>query len=198
MRCLRWLMVALSAVFLFSGCAHKVDISPDLGQIIQQEPQAKINKAVGYYISPEKRQLSVTTPAGGGDSVKYNPYLDTEPGFNLILSKVFAASYRVDDIKDLAFLEEKNISWVFTPTITTDSSSRNAFFWPQTDFSMTINCIATDQSQKQVWNETVQADGDVIAVKETLQDHGLAGRSAAKNALQKFYLKLLEAPEFRQ
>ena len=199
MRHVKGLLLLLTATVLFSsGCAHQIEIAPDLGKIMNENPTEKIDKAVGYYISAEKRQLSVTTPAGGGDSVKYNPYLVIEPGFNLILSKIFTAAYRIDDLNDQTFMQEKKIHWVFTPTISTNSSSRNAFFWPPTDFSMTINCIASDQDQAQIWNETVQADGDVIPVSEILKDHGLAGKSAAANALHKLYLKLQAAPEFRR
>ena len=63
---------------------------------------------------------------------------------------------------------------------------------------MTIDCIATDNAQQQVWSHTVQADGNLIAVKEIRKDHGLAGRSAAENALIKLQNDLLAAPVFRE
>ncbi len=198
MTSLKRFIFILVLIVLCSGCAHQVDIAPNLTVLTNENASPKIDKAVGYYISKESRALSVTTRAGGGDSVKYTPYADLEPGLNLVLSKVFTATYPVEDINDQAFLQSKNIAWVFTPTITTTSSSRNAFFWPPTDFSVTINCIATDNNQQQVWNNTVQADGDLIAVKEILKDHGLAGRSAAENALIKLQSELVTSPVFRQ
>jgi hypothetical protein len=192
------LFVMLATILVVSGCAHKVDIAPNLTALTKESPSPKINKAVGYYISEGNRALLVTTPAGGGDSVKYTPYADIEPGLNLVLSKVFSATYMIEDINDQMFLKDKSIAWIFTPKITTTSSSRNAFFWPPTDFSMTINCIATDNDHQQVWNSTVQAEGELIAVKEILKDYGLAGRSAAENTLLRLQDELLAAPVFRQ
>jgi hypothetical protein len=187
----------LVLITLCSGCAHQVDIAPNLAVLTDMSTSPKIDKAVGYYIPEEKRALSVTTPAGGGDSVKYTPYADLEPGLNLVLSNVFTATYKVEDINDQTFLQSKNIAWIFTPTITTASSSRNAFFWPPTDFKVTINCIATDDAQQQVWNHTVQADNNLMAVKEILKDYGLAGRSAGENSLILFQNDLLASPVFR-
>lgn len=195
-RTLKKIFVLLT-LLIVSGCAHNVDISPKLAALYQEQP-SKIDKIVGYYISDKNRTLSVTTPAGGGDSAKYTPYADLESGLNLVLSKVFTSAYKVKDISDQSFLRNKNIAWVFIPTITTTSSSRNYFFWPPTDFSVTINCVATDNDQQQIWNRTVQSDNDLIAVKEIIHDHGLAGRSAAANALKKLQAELLTAPEFRQ
>ena len=184
-------------IALCSGCAHQVDIAPNLTVLTNMNTSAKIDKSVGYYIPEEKRVLSVTTPAGGGDSVKYTPYADLESGLNLVLSNIFSATYKVEDINDKTFLKSKNISWIFTPTITTTSSSRNVFFWPPTDFTVTINCITTDDDQQQVWNHTVQADNNLMSVKEILKDYGLAGRSAAENTLIKFQNDLLASPVFR-
>lgn len=191
-------LMALSVAVLCGGCAHPITIAPDLTRLTPDNAQPKIEKSVGYYISEQNKALRVTTPAGGGDSVEYAPYADLEPGLYRVLSNVFSAAYVVKDVKDLAFLQSKNIAWVFTPTLTTNSSSRNSFFWPPTDFSVTIDCTAADASQQQVWQTTVKADGDLIAVKEILKDHGLAGKSAAAKALTQFQGRLQAAPEFRK
>ncbi len=192
------LFILLVLILSVSGCAHKIDIVPTMTSITKGPSSPVIDTAVGYYISAENRALEVTTRAGGGDSVKYTPYADLEPGLNLVLSNVFSATYRIENINDMDFIREKNITWIFTPTIMTTSSSRNAFFWPPTDFTVTINCIATDNNQLQVWNSTVQADGDLIPVSEILKDFGLAGRSAAANALRKLLDELIAAPVFHQ
>ena len=187
----------LVLLLLCSGCAHNIKINPKLDNIGNEGPSQKINKNVGYYISTENIALQTTTSAGGGDSVKYAPYSDLEPAFNLVLSNIFTTTYMIKDLNDISFLQDKDISFVFIPRITTTSSSRNAFFWPPTDFSMTINCIAVDKDQTQVWQTTVQADNDVVAVSEIIKDHSLVGKLAAENALKKLQKELIDAAVFR-
>ncbi|HNB42584.1 MAG TPA: hypothetical protein PLX21_13565 [Rhodocyclaceae bacterium] len=191
-------IMALSAAVLLGGCAHSINITPDSAKLASTQAQTKIDKVVGYYISEPNKALEVTTPAGGGDSVKYKPYADLEAGLQQALVNVFANAYPIKDIKDQAFLQGKDIAWVFTPTLTTNSSSRNNFFWPPTDFSVTIECTAVDAAQKPVWQTTVKADNDVVAVNAVIKDHGLAGKSAAEKALRQLQNQLQAAPEFRK
>lgn len=191
-------LMALSLAVFLGGCAHPITISPNITKLQAASMQTKIDKSVGYYISEGNRALSVTTPAGGGDSVKYTPYADIESGLYAVLSNVFSNAYVVKDPKDRAFLQSKNISWIFTPTITTDSSSRNSFFWPPTDFTVTLDCIAADGSQQEVWRTHASANNDLIAVKETIKDHGLAGGSATEKALLQLQEQIVAAPEFRK
>jgi len=196
---LRNTLIIFSIAVICSACAHSITIPPDINNLTRDEKNPKIEKAVGYYISEKNRTLKVTTPAGGGDSVEYAPYKDLEPGFYKVLSNVFSSVYVVKDTEDQSFLQSKNITWVFTPVITTNSSSRNHFFWPPTDFTVTIDCKAVDSTdQKMVWETTIQEDGDLIAVKLILRDRGLAGKSAAANALKEFQNQLQDAAVFHQ
>ncbi len=191
-------LLTIGVAMVCGGCAHPITISPDLAKIAPEATQPKIEKAVGYFISDQNKALEVTTPGGGGDSAKYTPYADLESGLYRVLSNSFNSAYAIKDVKDLAFMQSKNITWVFTPTITTTSSSRNNFFWPPTDFSVTIDCVATDSTQKEVWKTSVKADNDVVAVKDLLKDFGQAGKSAAGKALLQLQGQLISAPEFRK
>ncbi len=196
MKSLRGALLVFAVAALCSGCAHQISISPNLGRIASDVVQPKIEKSVGYFISAQNRALEVTTPGGGGDSVRYLPYADLETGLARVLSNVFSAAYAVKDVKDQAYLQSKDITWIFTPTITTTSSSRNAFFWPPTDFSVSIDCVAADAAQHEIWKTTVTADGGLIAVSEIIKDHPLAAKTASEKALSALQMQIQGAPVF--
>jgi len=196
MNSLRGALLAFFVAALCSGCAHQISISPNLDKVASEAVQPKIERSVGYFISAQNRALDVTTPGGGGDSVRYLPYADLEAGLALVLSNVFSAVHAVKDVKDQAYLQSKNITWIFTPTITTTSSSRNAFFWPPTDFSVSIDCVIADVTQREVWKTTVTADGGLIAVRDIINDHALAAKTAGEKALSTLQMKIQAAPVF--
>ena len=180
-----------------AGCAHTIKIVPDQ-TVLTPHPEAEaIDKRVGYFISAENLAKVVTTSAGGGDRVKYLPYTDIETGFSRVLSNVFMEVVAVKDINDINFTWENKIDIVFVPVIETESWSRNIFFWPPTDFSVTIQCVALDRNGTEIWETSVHADGGLIAVSVILGEHGLAGRRATENALQKLQLELEKASELR-
>ena len=79
--------VAALALLALTGCAHSISVAPDLNRI--PPASSKIAKAAGYVITESNRWREVTTPGGGGDSVKYFPYKDLEPGFRKALAEVF-------------------------------------------------------------------------------------------------------------
>jgi len=190
---------ALAGILLaLAGCAHQIRIVPDPSELAPGASAGRIDRKVGYYISPENRARVVESPAGGGDRVSYAPYADLEPGLSRVLQNVFSQVSAVNDIKDTGFLRDNGISLVFVPTITTTSSSRNGFFWPPTDFSVSLECLALDAQGLEVWRKSVAADGGLIAVSVILKEHGLAGRRAAENALKKLQTELIEAPELRR
>ena len=96
------------------------------------------------------------------------------------------------------YLRDKDVSFVFIPAITTESSSRNNRFWPPTDFTVSLECVATDGQPREVWKKAVRAEGDLMAVKKTFSDHGIAGRSAVENALKLLQTELETAAVFRR
>lgn len=196
---IRTSLLALTAVAFLAGCAHPITIAPDMSKLVRDEAaKPRVETQVGYFISEQNRALRVKTPAGGGDFVEYAPYADLETGLYRVLSNVFTNVHVVKNVQDKEFLTSKNISYLFTPTLTTTSSSRNSFFWPPTDFTVTIDCVAADDQTQQVWKTSVQEGNDVVAVKDTLADHGLAGKKAAEKALKKLQAELEAAPVFRK
>ena len=59
---------------LATGCAHSIQLAPDLDDLRMTAVSDPIDKNVGYYISVADRTAEVVTPGGGGDDVKYFPY----------------------------------------------------------------------------------------------------------------------------
>lgn len=191
----RLFRLAIVALLFFGlGCAHRIDITPAL-DALNVSGISKIDKNVGYYISPEKIAKEVETPAGGGDKVKYLPYKESEPALNRVLSNVFREVYALPSPGHAEFIESKNISYIFVPTITTDSSARSFATWPPSDFTVSLDCKATDASGRSVWETSLKAEAH-----EPLQDVRRDPARAGKVALQKAFLELqsrivsIEAP----
>src|SRR5215472_12399664 len=92
-------IVVVSLALICGACAHSITIVPDAATLGDQLPM-KIDKLVGYYISPENHAKKVETAAGGGDKVAYSPYADLEPGLNKVLSNVFTQVVAIKDLND--------------------------------------------------------------------------------------------------
>lgn len=191
--------LSLFLMLLCAACAHPISITPDLQALTRDPGAVQIQKKVGYYIPAEARTKTVESAGGGGDKVSYTPYSDLDGALFRVLSNVFAGGvYVIKDPADTAYLQDKAISFVFRPTITTTSSSRNIMFWPPTDFSVTITCVALDPMGREIWTRSVSADSELTSVSATLNEHGLTGRKAAQAALGKLQAVITKAPEFRQ
>jgi hypothetical protein len=95
-----------------------------------------IDKNVAYFISQENHLKQVTTPGGGGDKVTYKPYADTEVALNTVLSKMFSRVYSLNSVDDQQYIDDKNISYIFVPKLTTNSSSSSMLTWPPTNFTI--------------------------------------------------------------
>jgi hypothetical protein len=179
-------VIAVFALVSTIGCSHQINIAPPL-HTLDIEGISKIDKNVGYFISPEDLSKEVTTPGGGGDKVKYLPYKETAPALNRILSNVFAKVYPLASADDKQFILSNDISYVFIPKIETDSSSKSAFTWPPTNFSVSLDCKAFDSSGSVLWEKTVKGEGEA-EFKDFKHDFSLA----AKRAAQKAFLILQE------
>ena len=188
------LLVALVAL---AGCAHDITIAPNMDNLPRSEAAPKIPKKVGYFIADADRTKMVTTPGGGGDNVQYKLYGDLEPGLYRVLSNVFTGVSIVHDRSDIRALTDSGVSLVFTPVITTTSSSRNIMFWAPTDFSVTITCTAVDANGKQIWETTVTGTNELTSVSTVIHDSGITGRQATEAALKKLQKALETAPELR-
>ncbi len=155
-----------------------------------------ILKNAGYYISDENRAKEVITPGGGGDKVKYTLYADIEPALKHALSNIFSNVYTVPSLDDFNFITSNNISYVFVPSITTDSSSDSAFTWPPTDFSVSLQCYAIDSTGANIWETTVQGEGHA-EFEQFKHDFSLSARKAVKNVLLKLESEISKAEELK-
>jgi hypothetical protein len=179
--------ILIAAAILVSGCAHKMQIVPPLDNIRSVPLSDASSKNAGYYISAENRSKAVVTPGGGGDKVTYAPYKETEAALNTILSRTFRRVYPVPSMTDTDFINEKEISYIFTPLIQVNSSSTGIFTWFATDFTFELTCTAVDTEGNKIWTKTVVGEGHAD-YDEVSQDAGIAGGRAAEAA----YLKMMQ------
>jgi hypothetical protein len=185
-------VVALLA--LLGACAHPISMTPDLTSIPTQKPS--VNKNAVFVISTEDRDREVTTPGGGGDSIRYFPYRELEAGIFQVLSSIYAKVTLLRTSADKSLLDSSKASYVFLPTITTESSSKSAFTWPPTDFAVTVKYKVQDPAGKPVYDNQVQGKGHA-EFDEFKKDLGLAGKLAAQDALKKFKAQVEAAPELK-
>ena len=174
----------LTVPLLITGCAHKINLTPPLNTLDKQTLTESV-KNVGYYISAEDRAKEVTTPGGGGDKVKYTTYADLEPALKHALDNLFTEVHAVPAPDDTEFLSSHEISYVFTPSFETDSSSSSFLTWPPTDFSIKMTCTANDSQGNTVWQSTIEGDGKA-EFSEFKHDLSLSARRAAKDVFIKF------------
>jgi hypothetical protein len=188
-----YVLALLASVYL-AGCAHPMNIKPDVQGL---EPvSGRIEKNVGLYISAADRALEVTTAGGGGDKVRYHPYADMEVGLYKALGNVFASVTVLNSPTDSAAIASHSVSYIVEPTITTTSSSSGIFTWPATDFTVQVDCPITDPAGHQVALVSSTGIGNAEPA-EARHYHSLAGERAAEDALQKLESALLQAPELK-
>ena len=185
----------LTVGFFAFGCARQIVVTPPL-EGFSAGGNGKIDKAVGYHISPENLAKEVITPAGGGDKVKYLPYKESEPALGKVLSNIFREVYSVPSLGNADFIKSKNISFIFTPTIVTDSSSRSMWIWPPSDFKVSLDCKATDASGAVVWETSIKAEAN-MRLPDVARDHALAAKEAFQKAFLELQGKILDSGKFR-
>ena len=186
--------VLVASVAFLGGCAHGIQITPKIEDIRSVEVARQIDKNVGYYISDADKLKEVITAGGGGDKVKYKPYADTEAALNAMLSNIFSKVYAVQDLNDSAYISDKNITYVFQPSIVTNSSSDSAFTWPPTDFDVELTCTVINEDGKTVWIKTVKASGNA-EFDEFKSDFSLSARRASESAFKKMMVEISSAKE---
>lgn len=189
MKTLRLTALLVGALAL-SGCTRTINISPDESVFKPSAPV--VNKAVAYYISDEDRAKKVVTPGGGGDKVTYAPYGELEGALRKVLKTRYNDVYLLKSPNDKAYIAEKNISYVFIPRITTNSSSGSALTWPPTDFTIDLECQATDASGASVWQTRIQGKGQAT-FSEFKSNFALAAHRAAEDAFTQLQRQLGEA-----
>jgi hypothetical protein len=187
----------LLACFLLFGCAHPINMNPDLATLTPAAGKTVINKRVGYFIPDSYRTLEVTTPGGGGDKVRYFPYRDLEPGLYKALSGVFTDVSKLGSANDPAAMKAGGIKLVILPEIATTSSSSSAFTWPPTAFGVDLTCNINDDSGKLIKSVKVTGNG-TASFDEFKSNFSLASVRASNEALAKLMQALADLPELRK
>jgi hypothetical protein len=186
--------ILTSAMFVV-GCAHQINITPPLNTL-EGDNSTKVNKTVGYYISPADRAKEVETPGGGGDKVKYLPYQESEPALNKVLSNIYTDVVSVPSLDDKQFIASKNIAYIFVPSIVTDSGSDSAMTWPPTRFTVTLDTKAIGPDGNVRWQQKVTGQGKA-EFSEFKHDFSLSARRANKQAFQNLQQAIRNSAELR-
>lgn len=181
-------MLALLSALVLVGCAHPIDVAPDLSRLNASSPN-RIAAKVGLHIPPDLSSLEVTTPGGGGDNVRYAPYAAIAPGFQRMLSNVFET---VVPVASVAPAEAgAALDYVMVPTVVTNSGGSNLFTWPPETFTVDIMSTIRDKNGRVV--ATPRVVGTATATTgERISDHGFSGRRAFEDALRKMEVAIRE------
>lgn len=192
-------ILLILAVLVMSGCAHKINVSPDVSEITGDGSGTTIEKNVAYYISPEDRAKQVKTNGGGGDKVKYFPYAETELALHATLASVFNKVYSIESLENKQYIEDNKIQYVFVPEIVTSSSAKSILTWPPKEFIVRLTCKALDQQGSVVWSQRMESVGDAT-YKEIVgaRDYGIAGKRAFAKTFQRLHQELTKEALFRQ
>lgn len=183
---IKFLLPICIIVFL-SGCTHKIDITPNSENIINDKYEInKKNYNIGYII--DNIDLEIVSAGGGGDKISYFPYKETESAFRTILVKHFNKVYLVNN-NDRKFILDNNIKLVFNYKITTYSSSESVFTWPPTKFVITLDCKAINNDGNLKWEKVIIGEGNA-SFNEFKNDFSLAGKRATENLFKKLLIEL--------
>ena len=93
-------------------------------------------------------------------------------------------------------IASKRIAYIFIPTITTDSSSRSGWIWPPSDFTVSLDCRATEGAGKVIWETSLKAEAH-IRLPDVQRDRSLAGKEAIKEAFLELQNRIVKSGAFR-
>lgn len=190
------LLLVFVVVITMTGCTHKIEMAPNVEKITDSVSDVNIKEYnVAYHIRSYEQDAYVVTPGGGGDKVGYYPYNDTEHAFRGILSTVFKKVYKIDDMYNKDFIQNKNIRFIFTYNLKTNSSSDSVMTWPPTKFTISLDCKAIDKNGNTVWQETVSDEGKA-SFSEFKNDFSLAARRASENVFTKLLFNINSSDNF--
>ncbi|MEQ1661815.1 MAG: hypothetical protein ABL877_03885 [Thiobacillus sp.] len=172
----------LIAALLMTGCSHQITVSP---LEIPKRTEAALNaKKVAYVMSDVDRAKQVHSEGGGGDKINYFPYRDFEKSIRDALRAVYSDVTVIKSASDTSTIQAGNIAFIFTPDISTTSSSSSLLTWPPTQFSIVLACVVVDASGKEMTRFNVTGEGKA-EFSEFKNDFGLAGRRAASDLAEK-------------
>jgi hypothetical protein len=180
----------LSLSIIVMACSHPITITP-LDVPVKGNPISHKNAA--YVLTDAQRGFKVTSAGGGGDNIEYFPYRDLEKAIRGALSSVYSDVFVVSSSNDTQAFVDNKVSFVFTPSIVTNSSSESAFTWPPTQFEIELFCSVKNDKGEEITSFTIQADGQA-EYSEFKTDFGLAGRRAATSLSKQLKKQLLATP----
>jgi hypothetical protein len=187
--------LAFTAVLLLAGCAHPLQITPNMARLERPaDAKPKIKANVAYYVDQSRRNEEKTTPGGGGDKVTTMPYRDMETGFYKMLTNAFEHVAIMSKPNDRDLISKEQISYIITPTVLANSSSSNPLMWPPTYFSIDLICEIGDANGKLIDTKRVVGTGNA-GYGDYAREFGLTGRLAMEDALLKMQQRLLEMPQ---
>lgn len=187
------LAAGLATLGALVGCAHPITITPDVAKI-SGSGAPRSTKAVAFYVSDEDMKREVTTEGGGGDKISYFPYRDLDTAIYKSLGEVYENVTKLS--APAAAAGATGPVYVFTPKITTTSSSSSAFTWPPTDFTVDLVCKVTDAKGAPVTEIAVTGTGKA-SFNEFKSDFALSSRRASEDAMKKFIAALETSPQLR-
>jgi hypothetical protein len=181
-----------TALALLVGCAHPIKVAPDPAKLERSlTARSHVAANVGYYIPHEVSSVEITTQGGGGDNIRYFPYEDIEPGFEMMLSTVFNGVVKLTSIADLPSIARGGTNYIIQPVIITSSGGSGLFTWPPTNFTVDLTCNIRDASGAVLVSPRVVGTGSA-ETGDRLHDHGFAGKRAMEDALVKMQTALFE------
>lgn len=188
------LPMAAALIALLAACAHPIGISP-LETPVRNETSLNPKK-VAYVMTDADRAREVTTPGGGGDKVSYFPHRDLEKAIRDALRAVYADVFVIKSATDTEAIKAFDVSFVFSPEITTTSESPSPFTWPPTKFGIDMTCKVTDPDGKLLTQVRAQGNG-AAEFSEFVKDFGLAGRRAATLVSEQLKQEVMSNPQLR-
>lgn len=151
------LLLSLFFLLTVSGCVHDISVAPELSKVQKTRP-VTIHRTVAYYIPPDLYKLSVVTPGGNNDELRYSPYQDTEASLKKVLKNVFTKVYKIDSLNDET-IKMHNIRFVFIPAIETMSSSNSNVDWQPTKFNMILKVKVLNADKNELFTTYAQGKG---------------------------------------
>lgn len=193
MRRLVLIAASLLLAAVVSGCAHPISLAPDVASLVGTGTN-KIDRKVGLFVAEEDRKREVTTPGGGGDKVSYFPYRDIETAIYVVLSESFTSVSKVNGATDPK-VKEDGLSYIFTPSIVTTSSSPSLLTWPPTLFTIELTCKVHDAQGRPAREVAVRGEGRA-EFSEFRSNHSMAAKRAVEDMLKKL-ISALSAPAWK-
>ncbi len=175
-------------ILVITGCAHPINIAPDLKSIRKNEASEKSVNKVTYFFN-EDIDIEVITSAGGGDKVRYKPYKDLDVGIYKTFSDIFKQTKLV---KNSEMAKDTDADYLAAISITTDSSSDSAFTWPPTTF--VVNLYAEFKNVKSGEKTQIRSTGEGRAdFYEMKGEFNLSAKRASEDLLKKFSSAVLNS-----